>query len=758
MRCLYCGKELALLKRLTGGGEFCSEAHKQSYQEEYNRLALSRLLQAQKKGQQASNSPSQSPSPSSKASVALEEPEPVAPVDNEVTQDSEAPVLEVALTQARTNGEASPEVGLDEATEEGPIDSFAVEESSLGDVAGIDVTEAEPESEPEPVDTAGFFHESPASVALADEPPHLESWQEPPGGPAMSEWLFENATFSLSTADLVSLDLRTKGSSIEDRAFSNATSFETQAGGQSQPALLEANPKPAKSPSRLPANDVTAIDLAPSSSVQTADESLVVGIPYEIGSALFNDSQLLELASAGIDFPSEDSDVVVLAASRSTSDGVAAPETEPAIPAPDAGGGEDDGPRASLEALSRLHQELVEHETRENQEPSSEPQAEFIKQAQVQTVEPQSGESAPETPQDQNEAAGPERVEIVAEGSKPADAAPEPNSQPTSQPTPGPAEDQVQPASETLDSIDVPVAEAEAAKSKFTAELFEISLKMFPPVKPALVGGQALASQLDPLLPQLKGLPLRPKVALATGHQPPSAAGSPSATAEQTIANKPATPAVSVARTPGASKPASSGQPTARLVQRKPPVPTAKPAQHSAAQASESRTPPSQKPVSSKVDGTKPQAKAVASHPKTVAPHASAQEAGAAKDKLTEGTPQTTPADRGPGSKATATVEAAASVNNSAKPKAEGGRPAGDKAKTADTGRPTAERTKPATDEAKKDVPTFGIAQPANGSLFSSLKVKLGLAIALVVTAGAFFLGWGGGKPARPAGSSPRTA
>src|SRR5437870_2530845 len=49
MRCLYCGKQLALLKRLTGGGEFCSEAHKQSYHDEYNRLALSRLLQAQSK-------------------------------------------------------------------------------------------------------------------------------------------------------------------------------------------------------------------------------------------------------------------------------------------------------------------------------------------------------------------------------------------------------------------------------------------------------------------------------------------------------------------------------------------------------------------------------------------------------------------------------------------------------------------------------------------------------------------------------------
>ena len=46
MRCLYCGKELALLKRLRGGGEFCSEAHRQQYQEEYNQLALNRLLQA----------------------------------------------------------------------------------------------------------------------------------------------------------------------------------------------------------------------------------------------------------------------------------------------------------------------------------------------------------------------------------------------------------------------------------------------------------------------------------------------------------------------------------------------------------------------------------------------------------------------------------------------------------------------------------------------------------------------------------------
>ena len=68
MRCLYCGNELALLKKLTGGGEFCSEAHRQKYQEEYNRLALSRLLQA--------HPPADRPSPEP---LRHHEPAPVAP-------------------------------------------------------------------------------------------------------------------------------------------------------------------------------------------------------------------------------------------------------------------------------------------------------------------------------------------------------------------------------------------------------------------------------------------------------------------------------------------------------------------------------------------------------------------------------------------------------------------------------------------------------------------------------------------------------
>src|SRR5581483_6327918 len=53
MRCLYCGRQLALFRKLTGGGEFCSDSHRQLYQDEYNRLALSRLLQNPKPGEEA---------------------------------------------------------------------------------------------------------------------------------------------------------------------------------------------------------------------------------------------------------------------------------------------------------------------------------------------------------------------------------------------------------------------------------------------------------------------------------------------------------------------------------------------------------------------------------------------------------------------------------------------------------------------------------------------------------------------------------
>jgi hypothetical protein len=48
MKCLYCGKRLALLRKLTDS-EFCSDAHRKAYQQEHERMALERLMDAQKR-------------------------------------------------------------------------------------------------------------------------------------------------------------------------------------------------------------------------------------------------------------------------------------------------------------------------------------------------------------------------------------------------------------------------------------------------------------------------------------------------------------------------------------------------------------------------------------------------------------------------------------------------------------------------------------------------------------------------------------
>jgi hypothetical protein len=69
--------------------------------------------------------------------------------------------------------------------------------------------------------------------------------------------------------------------------------------------------------------------------------------------------------------------------------------------------------------------------------------------------------------------------------------------------------------------------------------------------------------------------------------------------------------------------------------------------------------------------------------------------------------------------------------------------------------KPAPRQAKPSEDQTSKDdVPHFGIAQPGNSSWFGSLKVKLGLAILILVIACAYFLGWGGGKPRKSATSN----
>ncbi len=61
MRCLYCGEPLSLLRKLTGKAEFCSVAHKEAYQEEFNSLALQRLAAQPKQIRRAEVPPASLP-------------------------------------------------------------------------------------------------------------------------------------------------------------------------------------------------------------------------------------------------------------------------------------------------------------------------------------------------------------------------------------------------------------------------------------------------------------------------------------------------------------------------------------------------------------------------------------------------------------------------------------------------------------------------------------------------------------------------
>jgi len=149
MRCLYCGKELALLKRWTGGGEFCSDAHRQQYQEEYNQLALNRLLQAKPLEPKPGTRPAES-KPAEGKVAEPKGPETRQPVP--VAAPVAAPPAPVAPAQVRAIESAPTMAAALEAPK--PEPEFIEPEP----------VEAEPEEERAPADPAGFLLEVPIPV------------------------------------------------------------------------------------------------------------------------------------------------------------------------------------------------------------------------------------------------------------------------------------------------------------------------------------------------------------------------------------------------------------------------------------------------------------------------------------------------------------------------------------------------------------------------------------------------------------------
>jgi hypothetical protein len=479
-------------------------------------------------------------------------------------------------------------------------------------------------------------------------------------------------SFGLASASLLSLDLRPHASVLEQPAASTDQAPQAFAGAPpTPPAAPKAAARRTSNSHRFPAGSVIAIQIAPSASVVTADQSLAQALGFE-STVLFGDSELLQISSTAIDFPAEDADAVVLAHSSSKNSvlDLTPAKTKPETPA-------GDTPRASLEALSRLHQELVEQEAARVEEKPPEPREVPVEVVRVVSVVVAQPQNVPE----EVPAAASATVEIVVEQPEPA-----------------------------------------APKPQLASDLFELSIKTFPPAKPMLIAGEPFPSHNAPLLPHLKSLPLRPKIALAPDYVPPGKATVPAETKPAVPAAAPATPA---ARTQSTPKPAAPGsKPTARLTQPKQPAPAVKPVQ----------TAP--KVAAHKVEAVKPVAKAAASQPVPVQ----------------EAVPNAPPIDKQPAMKPAAVVNQAKPAAEEPKPPSAQPKPTADRTKppadqtkrAADPQKPAANQSKPG-DQAKKDnVPSFGTAESANIPWLASLKVKLGIAILLLVIACAYFLGWGG--------------
>ncbi len=608
MRCRYCGKELALLKRLTGGGEFCSDSHKQSYQDEYNRLALGRLLQAQKISQ--AESTGKKPLPTPAARVAVEE-----------------PATEQARPQEHAkNGSASESLPLEISSLEGSV----AEQPAA--------PQAPPETEAEPLELADFLVEVPVTAVLGEEAPYLETWLEFTSGPAVADYQFQNesATLLPLPTELLSLDLQPNAAPAAEQsaASANLTPHEFS-NGLSQPTL----PGRVSASHHFPAPGPIFIEVPVSVIEFAADQSIAGELDFETF-VVVEDSRLLELPGTGIEFPAEDSGVEVDSEQDYPVMDYASSESE----------SEDDSPRASLEALSRLHQNLVQEEEVEQEEPRPE----------AEQSEPVADDTAPEE-------------------------------EPSGETTPGRATD-----------------------------LMDLTIRMFPPPKPAPIAGFGLPDQTDPLLPNLKSWPLRPKVAVATGYVPPSTTAAPPK-GTPSASPTPPQPKGKDGRAAAPSKTAPAVRPAARIAQPKQPATPVK-----VVPVSSVKNPEPAAVEATKLEVSKPAAKFQPAASKAAPPTTAKPETPSPKPEVVEAAAQ--PAKQ-------EVEEAAKEI-----------------AKPADRHPVKQPPNEPTADS----VPNFGSQLP-NSGFAGSLKVKLGIAIVLLIGACSFWLGWGG-KGLKPASNGTMSA
>jgi hypothetical protein len=625
MRCLYCGKELALLKRLRGGGEFCSDAHKHSYQEEYNRLGLSRLLQARSRADESKGAQKQPDAPVSPVAVA----EPSA----EEVEEVAVQVEEVAVLEAAP----PPPPPMAPAVIAAP-------------------------HEPPPPAMAGFAMETPSISASPEPLPYLEPWESDESAAATSPlpapaWHLEgpsveHQSFTLPSAELVPLEMQPgvceSSYPLMDTSVPReetpprvhlsipltvTSSHEFERGGS---IAIEILPRPSESscyaslngavdfshPVGVQVLDLLDLDLSPAGIAYTAEECDVT-LPESWTNGIISDGPLdIIVPAIPLDVPPIPQDVPAVSRVAPVPEPPAQPAAA-AVPPPEA------TPRAALEALSKLHQDMRQ---REEAKPAA----------------------APDVPQK-------------------SDA---PQESPAAPPEPSPRE----------------------------AELMAIPVKSFAPPKAGpMIDATALLANEHPLLPRLKALPLRPKVAPA----PRGFSQQPKAAPVQT---SPAPPVAAPPKPPAANKPVQPPQTskptqaaeTPKPVQAPPakkptqPVEAPKPAVQSVPAAAQPKPEPVAKPIPVKTAPAAPSPQPAAKASPTVKSEP-VQKAPAAKNE---------PAEK---------VKAAAAGSGPAAP-------------------------------ADHTVPNFGAV--VNTSMFGSLKVKLGLAALIaVVSLGVYFQVTGKAKP-----------
>jgi len=527
MRCLYCGKELALLKRWTRGGQFCSEAHKKSYQEEYNRIGLSRLLQAQSKPKASQQEAAPASGGGSKAPSRPDHAAPVAVEEEPVEVPAENHREEIAAETAQETVEAPADAVAEAAARE------------VSDEIAEDPAEEPAETAWEPDNMAGFINESAPQPVALEFSPYSASWQAAELPPASPQWQSQGVLHQhLPEAAVLELKFRPNLAESEYSAPEVKLSpNEFEPGKPFPPAL-----GPVLASNQLPSAGVRKLDMMPRTVEWSALESTGQILSF-LREAPQQEWTLLQLRCTDIALPGADAPVFF--EGESADDALwGASKDSAGIPEP------EDAESEQIEALIEPDAETSEMVT---ETPAA---TEGLAQLSDAVTEDQGGsrESAPE-----------EEVEPQAVVEEPV-AVEEPVHEPLAL--------EEQPAEEepaAAEPVAGPPQEPRALRTptpRSADQAVDIPLKIFTPAKPSPVEGAGALIKLPVFLPGHTGLPLRPKMGLV----PASGAGSKKS-AQRPVVQPPESKAAE--SKPEAKQETAKQEPKASAVEKAPETPKA---------------------------------------------------------------------------------------------------------------------------------------------------------------------------------------